>query len=66
MKTSELKQKNAEELNKELLELRREQFNLRMQKGSGQLTKPHQLKDVRHQIARIKTLLTQKEGQTHE
>ncbi|MEO6696535.1 MAG: 50S ribosomal protein L29 [Gammaproteobacteria bacterium] len=63
-KTPDIKQKNAEELNKELLELRREQFNLRMQKGTGQLTKPHQLKDVRHQIARIKTLLTQ--GQTHE
>ncbi len=41
MKASELRESTAEELQKELLELRREQFNLRMQGGSGQLLRPH-------------------------
>lgn len=62
MKASELKQKSPEDLNKELLELTREQFNLRMQKGTGQLTKSSQMKTVRRDIARIKTVLNQKAG----
>jgi len=62
MKANELRQKNVEELNKELHELLREQFNLRMQKGTGQLTRPHQVKTVRRSIARIKTVLNEKSG----
>ena len=62
MKASELKDKNVEDLNKELLELAREQFNLRMQKGTGQLAKSHLLKEVRRNIARVKTVLNQKAG----
>ena len=62
MKANELQSKNADELNKELMELLREQFNLRMQKGTGQLAKPHLLKEVRRNIARIKTVLNQKAG----
>lgn len=62
MKASELREKNVEELNKELLDLLREQFNLRMQKGTGQLAKPHLLKDVRRNIARVKTVLNAKAG----
>ena len=57
MKASELRKKKGEELNNQLLELRREQFNLRMQKGSGQLSKPSEVKRVRREIARIKTVL---------
>jgi len=57
MKATELRQKNPEELNSLLLDLSREQFNLRMQKGSGQLSKPSQMKLVRREIARIKTVL---------
>ena len=57
MKATELRQKNSEELNSLLLDLSREQFNLRMQKGSGQLSKPSQMKQVRREIARIKTVL---------
>lgn len=60
MKVSELKAMSIDELNKELQNARREQFNLRMQKGSGQLTRTHLLKNVRLNIARIKTILTQK------
>ncbi len=48
------KPRTAEELQKELLDLRREQFNLRMQKGAGQLTKTHQVRSVRRDIARAK------------
>ena len=57
---SDLKSKSVDELNKELGDLFREQFNLRMQRGSGQDIKPHNFKRVRREIARIKTVLTQK------
>jgi large subunit ribosomal protein L29 len=60
MKVSEMKEKNVDELNDELLNLKREQFTLRMQKGSGQLEKNHRLKEVRRDVARIKTILTEK------
>ena len=62
MKASELKDKSVDDLNKELGNLLREQFNLRMQKGTGQLAKPHLLKEVRRNIARVKTVLNQKAG----
>ncbi|WP_218353319.1 50S ribosomal protein L29 [Alteromonas lipotrueiana] len=60
MKATELKDKSVEELNAELLNLLREQFNLRMQHSTGQLEKSDQLKKVRRTIARVKTILTQK------
>jgi large subunit ribosomal protein L29 len=60
MKATELKDKSVEELNAELLNLLREQFNLRMQHSTGQLEKTDQLKKVRRTIARVKTILTQK------
>ena len=60
MELKELRQKSAEELNAELLNLRKEQFNLRMQKGTGQLNQTHQVKRVRREIAQIKTLLAAK------
>jgi large subunit ribosomal protein L29 len=56
MNTAELRKKTEEELNTELMELLREQFSLRMQKGSGQLSKPHKMKQVRRDIARLKTV----------
>ncbi len=60
MKANELKGKSAEELNNDLKGLLREQFNLRMQKGTGQLAQPHRVKQVRRDIARVKTVLNQK------
>lgn len=57
MSIKELRGKSPADLSAQLLELRREQFNLRMQKGSGQLTQTHEVKKVRREIARIKTLL---------
>jgi large subunit ribosomal protein L29 len=62
MKVSEMKEKSVDELKDELLNLKREQFTLRMQKGSGQLEKNHRLKEVRRDVARVKTILTQKAG----
>ncbi|QLE83862.1 MULTISPECIES: 50S ribosomal protein L29 [Shewanella] len=62
MKASELTEKSVEELNAELLGLLREQFNLRMQHATGQLSQTHQLKIVRRNIARVKTIITSKAG----
>jgi len=60
MKVSEYRAKNPNELQSDLEALLKEQFNLRMQKGSGQLDKPHQMREVRKDIARIKTVLNEK------
>jgi large subunit ribosomal protein L29 len=57
----EFRKKNKKDLNIELLQLLREQFNLRMQSVSGKLKQPHLLRKVRRNIAQVKTLLTQKE-----
>lgn len=62
MKATELREKSAEDLNKQLLDLLREQFNLRMQNNTGQLGQPHLLKAVRRDIARVKSVLTEKAG----
>jgi len=62
MKANDLREKSVADLNKELLELTREKFNLRMQQGTGQLTQPHQIKAARRNIARVKTILNQKAG----
>ncbi|AHG59886.1 50S ribosomal protein L29 [Buchnera aphidicola] len=55
------RQKNRNALNIELLELLREQFNLRMQSVSGKLKQPHLLRKVRRNIAQVKSLLTEKD-----
>lgn len=62
MKANELRQKSAGDLQKELGELMKEQFNLRMQKGMGDLPKPHIVKQVRRDIARVKTILREMRG----
>ena len=66
MNASELKAKSVEELQAELLELRKEQFNLRMQKATGQSEQSHTLKNVRRDIARVKTVLNQKANSESE
>ena len=60
MDIKELRNKSATELDKHVGELRKEQFNLRMQRGTGQLTQTHQIRNVRRDIARTKTVLGQK------
>jgi len=63
MKASELRKKSAEELEKTLLTLREEQFKLRMQKVIGQLAQTHLLRQGQRDIARVKTILTEKAGE---
>lgn len=60
-KATELRKQTAEQLRKELIERRKEQFNLRVQKATGQLARPDQLRKVRRDIARIKTVLNEQE-----
>ncbi|TVQ67755.1 50S ribosomal protein L29 [Nitrincola schmidtii] len=62
MKATELREKTAEELQQTLLDLLKDQFNLRMQKATGQLAQNHLLGQVRRDIARVKTVLKQKAG----
>ncbi len=62
MVAADLREKTVDELNTELSALFREQFNMRMQQGSGQDVKPHNYKRVRRQIARIKTIINQKQS----
>ena len=62
MKAAELREKSVEELNGVLLDQLKEQFKLRMQSSTGQLTQSHLLGQVRKDIARIKTALRQKAG----
>ncbi len=59
MKASELREKSAEDLNKQLLALREEQFKLRMRKSTGQLEQTHLLQQTQRDIARVKTVLKQ-------
>ena len=63
MNAQDLRQKNETELREELSGLLREQFNLRMQRGIGQLAKPHELRRVRRDIARLRTVLNEKKGE---
>jgi len=62
MKATELRQKSQEELGTVLEDLLKEQFNLRMQQGTGQLSRPSRMKEVRKDIARIKTLMNEKQS----
>ncbi len=61
MKVQELRDKNKIELDEELTGLFKEQFNLRMQRGSGQSPRPDQFSKVRKNIARVKTVLNEKQ-----
>ncbi|QJD71535.1 50S ribosomal protein L29 [Marinobacterium sp. LSUCC0821] len=61
MKATELRDKSVEELQQSLLSLLKDQFNLRMQKATGQLAQTHMLGQVRRDIARVKTVLNEKQ-----
>ncbi|EKD73454.1 MAG: ribosomal protein L29 [uncultured bacterium] len=62
MKTSELRSKSVEELQSEQLAIHRELFNLRMQRGIGQSPQTHLFRKLKRDVARIKTILREKEG----
>jgi large subunit ribosomal protein L29 len=59
MKASEVRSKRGDELREQLLQLKKEQFNLRFQKATGQLENTSRVREVRRDIARIKTILAQ-------
>lgn len=59
MKANEMRGKSPAELNGLMLELLKERFNLRMQQGTGQMSKPSEMKRVRREIARVKTVINQ-------
>ena len=61
MNTAEMRGLKSEELYEELLRLRKEQFGLRMQDASGQLGQYHLLKQVKKDIARVKTIMAEKQ-----
>lgn len=60
MNATEMRKKTDSELNDELVELRREQFNLRMQRAIGQMGNPARFKEIRKEIACVKTVLGEK------
>lgn len=62
MKANELRGKTPAELEQTLLELRKEQFNLRMQKGSNQLARPNEMRAARRNIARVKTIMNEQKA----
>ena len=62
MKSNELREKSAQQLNDQLLGLLRDRFNLYMQKATGQLGQSHLLSQVKRDIARVKTVLNQQAG----
>jgi len=59
MKATDLRSKKIEELETELVSLRKEQFNLRMLRGSGQSVRPHMFSQAKKNIARVKTVITE-------
>ena len=59
MNASDLRSKSQDDLQQDLVELRREQFNLRMQQATGEMIRPHEHKRVRRDIARVKTVLAE-------
>ena len=58
-RAAELRAKSATELSEEIVELRKEEFNLRMQRGTGQLSNTARFKQIRREVARIKTILNE-------
>ena len=64
MKAAEVRAKSHDQINDELASLKKEQFNLRFQKATGQLEKTARVKQVRRDIARIKTIARQKAAES--
>lgn len=62
MKTSEIRKMSVEEINKKIVELKTELFDLRMKQATGNLDKPHKINELRKTIARLKTVLNEKDG----
>lgn len=61
MKVNEIREMSTEEINKKLVEVKQELFNLRFQQANGSLEKPSRIRDLRHTVARMKTVLKERE-----
>ena len=61
MKVKEIRELSTEEINKKLVETKEELFNLRFQQATGTLEKPSRIRDLRHTVARMKTVLKERE-----
>ena len=66
MKIAELRNKNVDQLNEDLVSLKKEAFNLRFQKATGQLENTARVRYVRRSIARVATVLSQKANEIAE
>ncbi len=62
MKVKEIRELTTEEINTKLFEAKQELFNLRFQQATGNLEKPSRIKDLRHTVARLKTVLRERES----
>lgn len=61
MKVNEIREMSTEDIQKQIKESKEELFNLRFQQSTGSLEKPSRLRDLRHQVARMKTVLRERE-----
>ena len=62
MKVKEIRELTTEEINAKLVEAKEELFNLRFQQATGSLEKPSRIRELRHTVARMKTVLKEREG----
>jgi large subunit ribosomal protein L29 len=62
MKVKEIRELSTDEINTKLVETKQELFNLRFQQATGNLEKPSRLRDLRHTVARMKTVLKEREA----
>ena len=62
MKVNEIRQLSTEEINDKLVETKQELFNLRFQQATGNLEKPSRIRELRHTVARMKTVLKEREN----
>ena len=61
MKMADIRKLTTEDLNKKLEEIKKELFNLKFAGATGTLEKPHRIKELRHEVARIKTVIRERE-----
>jgi large subunit ribosomal protein L29 len=62
MKTSDIRKMSKEEINKKIVEIKTELFDLRMKQATGNLEKPHRINALRKDVARLKTVLNEIDG----
>ena len=62
MKVKEIREMTTEEINKKIVDAKQELFNLRFQQATGNLEKPSRIKELRHDVARCKTVLREREN----